>query len=246
MLKNRCLALAFAALAILCAPAWAQDYVVINSSVPAVAKGTTLAKDGKLDVPAEGRVVLITAAGQVITVKGPFSGPPPAAAGPGVPGNDAAKALSSLFNKQQTEVGVARAIESHWRDDAVTTPADVFAIDASDGGDTCLPDASHAMVMHDPAADGAMTVKSLTGAGEAKLTWAKGAVRQAWPASFPLADGDMVSFELSGQDVAAIATIHIVPAQGGAGDVARAIQLAQTGCEDQARLLLGVIAKSVK
>jgi hypothetical protein len=246
MLMSRCLALACVLAVLLCAPARAQDYVVIDSSLPALAKGATLAKDAKLDVPAQNRVVLITDSGQMVTITGPFSGPPPAASGTGVAGSDATKVLASLLNHQQTEVGMARAIESHWRDAAVTTRTDVYAIDASDGGDTCLPGAAHVEVMHDPATAGAMAVKSLTGDAAAKLTWDKGAVRQAWPASFPLSDGDMVSFELSGQDVAAIATIHILPAQGAADDVARAVELAKAGCDDQARLLLGVIAKGAK
>ncbi|HUK58565.1 MAG TPA: hypothetical protein VLV50_04980 [Stellaceae bacterium] len=214
--------------------------------MPAVAKGATIAKGAKLDVPAQGRVVLISDAGQVVTINGPFSGPPPAPNGPGVPGDRATHVLSALLNHTQTELGVARAVESHWRDNAVATPADVYAIDASDGGDICLADPAHAVVMHDPAAAGDMSVKSLTGDGAAKLTWTKGAVRQAWPASFQLADGDMVSFEMAGQDVAAIATIHILPSQDPGGDVARAMALAQAGCTDQARLLLGVIAKKAK
>jgi hypothetical protein len=224
----------------------APDYVVIESSAPALATGTALPKTAKLDVPAQDRVVLITDSGQTVTVQGPYSGPPPPGTGTGGAGTDATKVIASLLNHQQTEVGVARAIGSNWRADAVKTPADVFAINASDGGDTCLYDPSHVEVVHDPGTAGEMTVKSLTGTGQATLNWAKGSVSQAWPASFALTDGDMVSFTLAGQDVAAIATIHVVPPVGSSGDVARAVQLAQAGCEDQARLLLGVIAKSAK
>jgi hypothetical protein len=248
----RCLA-AVAALILAAAssPALAEDYVVIESSVPSIAVGATLSSDAKLEIAAKGRVVLITSTGRVVTLAGPFQGPPPASAGSGAPQpgqSDILKVLPALFNQkdQRTPLGAVRAIEATWRSDALKTQADAMAVDASDGGDTCLYDPSHAEVMHDPRSPGVMTVQSMSSGAQATLTWGKQALRQPWPSSLPLEDGDMLSFEQKGAGQAALATIHLLPPAPAASDVERALQMARAGCEDQARALLAVIAKSAE
>ena len=240
-----------AALAVvsLTAPATADDYVVIDSSVPAIAVGATLSSDAKLDIDGNGRVVLIASSGRVITLIAPFHGSPPAGSGP--PSSrqgDFLKVLPALFNQnpQGMPLGAVRAVEPQWRNDAVKTPADAMAVDASDGGDVCLYDLDHAEIMHDPDSPGVMTVQSMSSGAQATLTWGTDALRQPWPSALPLKDGDIISFEQKGAEQAALATIHLLPPEPAASDVERAVQIAQAGCEGQARTLLGAIARSAK
>lgn len=143
-------------------------------------------------------------------------------------------------------LGAVRAIEPPWRSDAVNTAADAMAIDASDGGDICLYDPSHAEVMHDPNNAGVMIVQSMSSGKQATLTWEKQALRQSWPSALPLEDGDMLSFEQKGAGQAALATIHLLPPAPAASDVEHALQMARAGCDNQARALLAVIAKSAQ
>src|SRR5271170_6312791 len=56
----------------------AQDYVVVESSLATLATGTTLSAGATLDIPAHGRVVLVTSGGLVVALQGPFQGTPPA------------------------------------------------------------------------------------------------------------------------------------------------------------------------
>ena len=240
-----------AALAVvsLAAPAVADDYVVIDSSVPAIAVGATLSSDAKLDIDDKGRVVLITSTGRVVTLTGPFHGSPPAGSGPPSSGQgDFLKVLPALFNQnaQRMPLGAVRAVASPWRSDAIKTPADAMAVDASDGGDVCLYDPGHAEIMHDPNNPGVMTVQSMGSGAQATLTWEKDALRQPWPSAVPLTDGDIVSFEQKGAEQAALATIHLLPPEPAASDVERAMQITQAGCDDQARALLAAIARSAK
>ena len=227
--------------------AYAQEFVVIDSTVAALASGTKLEAGSRLDIPAQGRVVLLGANGKVEALQGPYQGPPPAAAaadsGTASGMINVVAALATASNARQ-EVGVARAID--WRADALKTPGDALAVDASDGGDVCVFDPGHAQVVHDPNMAGTMTVQSMGDGSQAALTWSKGTVQQPWPSSLSMKDGDMFSFEQPGVDQAAMATIHVLPAAPGASDVERAVLMAQAGCQDQAKRLLAVVARSAK
>ena len=227
--------------------ATADDYVVIESSVPALPAGATVAAGAALDVPARGRVVLVSASGKVVTVNGPFQGSPPAGADAGQPASgDILKILPTLLNDadRRQSLGAVRGVDSAWRSDAVTTPADALAIDATDGGDACVDDPSRAELMHNPANSGTMTIQAMGSGASVALDWQKDAVRLPWPATLPLTDGDQYLFEQASQDGAAIVTIHLLPAAPSAGFVERAARMAAAGCTDQARLLLAAIAKT--
>jgi hypothetical protein len=243
-------ALAVLVLAASVLPAAAEDYVVIDSSLPALAVGATLSSGAKLDIPSQNRVVLMAASGKVVALNGPFQGSPPASgSGPAEgAGGDVLKIVPTLLGAadQHQELGAVRAIDPHWRDSAVKTADEALAIDVSDGGDMCVYDPGHVAVIHNPDDAGTMKVQSMSNGAEAALTWDKGALRQPWPSALPLSDGDMFSFEQAGEAQASMATIHVLPPPSGAGDVQRALQMASAGCAGQARLLLAVIAKSAK
>ena len=236
-------------LAVLPMLARAQDYVVIESSVPALAVGATLAAGAPLDLPDKARVVLLTSSGQVLAVNGPFQGPPPATTGTSEAGaDDLLKIIPTLLGNADSRqsLGAVRGTDATWRADNAKSLGDVTAIDATDGGDVCLFDGQPAELIHNPSNAGPMNIESMSNGAKATVTWASGALHQSWPESLPLGDGDTILFEGGGDNATAMATIHLLPANPAASDLARAAQMADAGCDDQARLLIGVIAKSAK
>ncbi len=209
--------------------------------------GTTLA------VPDRARVVLVNANGQVTTITGPYQGAPPAppggAGGATAPGSDnVAKLLATLIDggDQRQALGIVRGTDVAWRRETVHAPADVLAIDATDGGDACVYDASRAMVTHDPARDGTMTVQDMSDGAKAPLQWPKNTAQLPWPAALTLTDGGSYLFEQPGAGDATVAIVHLLQAGAGASEVARAVQMAKAGCGSQARLLLALVAKAAK
>jgi hypothetical protein len=227
-------------------PASAEDYVVIESTLPAFAQGAVLTSDKPVDLAASDRLVLVDGSGRMVTLAGPFHGVPPAGGGDKTGSGEALKSLATLFgrNDQRNEVGVARAVP--WRGEAIRTAADALAIDATSGGDMCVFDAGRAEIVHDPKGAGEMTVQSMGGGAEATITWQRMTLAQPWPARVPLTDGDLISFVPAAGEQTALATIHLLRADAAASDVARAVQMAEAGCSEQARSLLAVAAKSAK
>jgi len=240
--------LAAAALGLAVAPAFAADYVVVESSVPGLAAGTAVASDQALDLGDNARVVLLSASGQMMTVTGPFKGPPPAAKDTAqTAGGDTVKLVANLLaGHTENQLGAVRGVV--WRADAVKSAADALAVDASSGDepDMCVFEPGAAEVIHDPGHAGAMTVQSMSTGAEAKLQWEKDMLRQPWPAALQLTDGDILTFVPDGAEQAVTVTIHVLPPQDGASDVERALQMARAGCDDQAKSLLMVTAKSAK
>jgi hypothetical protein len=240
---------AAAMFALAAVPAFAADFVVVESSDPGLAAGTALAADKPLDIADKARVVLMSATGQMQTISGPFKGPPPAAKGSASNSqDDALKLVSSLMaGHQENQLGAVRDVV--WRTGAIKSTADALAIDASSGHvpDMCVFDVAHAEVIHDPKAAGAMTVQSMGTGAEAKLQWQKDTLRQPWPAALPVTDGDILTFTPEGGEQVVTVTIHVLPpATGAANDVQRALQMARAGCEDQAKSLLVVTAHAVQ
>ena len=242
-------ALTFGLLASGIMAAQAEDFVVVESSVPALAAGASVASGSALTIPDKGRVVLLAASGQIVTLTGPFQGVPAAAAG-GAGDSRLLTAVASLVHANQQEsgsVGAVRAADVPWRADTIKAPHDVLAIDATDGGDACLDDLGNAILTRKPsAAAGSVTIHAMDGDATATVAWPAAAVRVPWPAALKLVDGASYVMEGAGQESAAIATIHLLPPGAPKSDIQRVTQLAEIGCTDQAKLLLGAIVKAAK
>lgn len=227
----------------------AEDFVVIDSSVPALPAGTAVSSGASVEVPASGRVVLAAPSGQVVTINGPYTGAPPAASGgTGAGSSNVLKILPTLFGRadQRQALGVVRATDAAWRQELVKALDDVLAIDTTDGGDACIYDPVKAVLVHNPSRRGQMTIEPMNGGDKVKVDWPKDTLHLPWPAALPIADGDAFVFEQFGDSAAAIVTVHVLPAEGAASELDRVAQMAEAGCRDQARLLLAFIAKSAK
>ncbi|HUN50302.1 MAG TPA: hypothetical protein VMU42_04275 [Candidatus Sulfotelmatobacter sp.] len=236
-------------LALTAAPALAEDFVVVESSAPTIAAGAQIASGSAVTVPDKARVVLLAASGQIVTLNGPFQGVPAATGGAGGDSRllTAVASLVHANTQESGSVGAVRAADVQWRAATIKAPHDVFAIDASDGGDACLDDPEHAMLTRNPSDPaGSMTIHAMDGDATAKVEWPASTARMPWPKELKLADGATYVIEPPGQASAAMTTVHLLPAAPAQSDIERVKQLTDAGCTDQAKLLLGVIIKAAQ
>jgi hypothetical protein len=228
-------------------PTRAEDLVVVESSAPAIAAGATIASGSAIAIPDKARVVLLAATGQIVTLTGPFQGVPAAASG--AADSRLLTAVASLVHSNQQEsgsVGAVRAADVQWRADTVKVPHDVFAIDVSNGGDSCLDDLGKAVLTRNPSDPaGTVTIHAMDGDATATVAWPAATARMPWPAALKLADGASYVIEPPGQGSAAIATVHLLPGAP-TSDIQKVTQLVEIGCTDQAKLLLGALVKASK
>ena len=224
----------------------AEDYVVVESSAADIKTGATIAAGTNLTIPDKARVVLMSSSGQTVALNGPFKGPPPAANGSG--DSSAFKAVVAMLGSgdERQVPGAVRAADVAWRNDSTKSLKDVVAINATDGGDVCLYDPAAAQVTHNPAKAGAMVIHATDGDTTATVTWPAQTSVLPWPKQLKLEDGSTFLIEQPDQSEAALATVHLLPADKAKTDVERVAQMAEAGCKDQARLLLAVMAKTAK
>lgn len=229
--------------------ATAADLVVIESSAAGVKVGSMVAAGAILSVPDKAKVVLASESGQIVTVSGPFQGPPPVKEGASGGGRIAA-ALSSLVRENQKDsssVGAVRAAGVDWRTETAATAADALAIDVVEGGEACVYNAEGVELIRNPSSPAAaVTILSLESGESVSLDWPKGALRQPWPKKLPVADGGTYVIEEGGQSGAVMTTVHLLPASGASSEIERVAQLAESGCSNQAKALLTVMTKGAK
>jgi hypothetical protein len=244
MVRNSLLALGL--LGAVSFPAVSAELLVIESNEPAVAVGTLLPGGATVKVADKRRVVLVDPAGKTVTLNGPFDGAPPQVEAKG--DGRLLTALASLVRRKGEEtgsVGAVRAIDAGWRSEWAKDLKDVLTIDPTSGGNACVYDAGKAELVRNPLNPVAPALVLDSETGEtAPLEWKQGLDRLSWPSAVPVADGRSYVFEQPGKPTATILTLRVLRARGGASDIERVAQLAEAGCDEQARLLLRVIGKS--
>jgi hypothetical protein len=223
----------------------AEDFVVIESSAPALAVGTQIAGNAPVNLPEKTRLVLLSASGRTLVLTGPFQG---VAKSEGAGGDSRLlTAVASLVRSNAQEsgsVGAVRAADIGWRLETAKDVSDVLAVDASNGGDVCLEGGRQALIVHNPHGPaGRTTIQAADSNAAAAIDWTPGAARAPWPSKLPLADGAQYLIEQQGQSSVAIATLHLLPAAPGASDLQLLVRLTEAGCTDQGRLLVSMIAK---
>ncbi|HYD98680.1 MAG TPA: hypothetical protein VEH84_04810 [Alphaproteobacteria bacterium] len=227
---------------LLAGAAQAGELAVIESSgAPALPPGGVVADDRPLAVPAGGRVVLMDASGRTLALAGPFEGVPTLKAD----GGDsrllqAVATLVASTGHDVTTVGATRGYA--WRIGSVKTLADVMALDASEGGRACLYDLSKAELVRSPTDTQPEATLMAVNSGEAAtLAWPADSPRIAWPADVPLRDGESYLIEQPAKQTVAEVTIKILQGEP-ASLPGRLQQFVEAGCDDQARLLLALMA----
>ena len=243
---TRIVALAVALITgLLASAAWAaEDYVVVESTASGVKVGTEVSARTGLVIPANARVVLLRADGQMVSINGPFQGVPMATPA-GAADNRLFVAITTLVRSgaQEDNVRVAavRAADPGWRAAHARTERDIMAIDVTEGGDSCIYDGGTAELIRNPSSQGRVAVLALTSAGSVPVSWPAGSVRAPWPKEVPLQDGGSYVIEEEGHSGAAITTLHMLRKDPAHSDLQRIAELADHGCTTQARLWLRMI-----
>jgi hypothetical protein len=232
----------------------AEEFVVIDASGSDKPIGTVFASGAVVTVPDHGRLVLLGASGQVVSLTGPFEGVPSAKPA-GSANNRVFAAIASLVHTDQKETtpGAVRSTEDpaiariKWRIDSAKTLTDVLAIDTSNGGETCLYDLTSVRLIRKPSSrPSKVTIHDRNGGALAAIPWPQDAASLPWPAQVPIADGASYLIELEGQAALVKTTIHLLSESSSATSVERVAQLADRGCKDQGRLLLVLLARASK
>lgn len=234
----RAFALTLAAACCLSLPAWAEDLVVIESTLPAFAPGATVKGESPIKLPEKSKLVLVSETGKTVTLTGPYDGKAGQAGGKGGDGK-LISALSTLVRSTQEDAQSVGAIRAA----GIKTRADALRINLSESGDYCLTSGSPEITRYQSESGAKVTVNAVKGDLKASLDWPKGGINfTGWPASLPIEDGATYLVEQDGKDSRTMLILHMVQDQAPT-DAHRAIAMAEQGCMEQAKMLLALLKK---
>lgn len=219
--------------------AQAQQLVVIASGVPAYKPGQVVKSGTAIEIPAGASITLVTETGQMVSLKGPFSGPAKADGQGGGKGD--AKLIASLSGllsgsgRETGSLGTMRAIAPP------KPPTDAWVINTGKSGDFCVKAKGPVMLWRAKAGKTrTLTLKNLTDKSRSKAKWPAGSATLEWPSKVNLTEGARYLLRMKGSRAARKFKLHLVPG-GLASDAHRAAWMARNGCEKQAmRLLAGL------
>jgi hypothetical protein len=232
--------------------ALAEDLVVIETSDPKVLAEGAMVADGKaIELPAGARVVLVGGSGKTVQLAGPYKGVPSAGTDKG--DSRIVVALASLVTRrpdETTSVGAIRAV--NWRKDFVKSVSDVMMVDVDQRGTQCVleSNAKQIALIMDPSkkvADKFGMVSAEAGTAET-LTWPAISApypKLGWPASLPIEDGNTYLIEMPQRTSINQFTVKVLT-KPAANNVDRMAQLAEAGCDAQARLMVEVLKKAAQ
>lgn len=203
-----------APIALLLAAAWlpsagaeAAQLIVVEARGTDLKTGQSVDGTAPLNLAAGARLVMVSAEGTTLTLKGPFSGPPEGDGGGGKgKGNKVADSLKNLVAARAadtTSIGAAR------NGSQVELP-DPWLWDATAIGDVCKREGERTILWR-PAADAeaALTLLPADRSWTATARWPAGSSTLALPADLPIGDGDTFLLEMAGSSAAL--TVHVAP-----------------------------------
>jgi hypothetical protein len=221
------------------APTFAGQYVVIESTAPALAEGSVLERGQKITVPSGSSVSLLSDRGTVQTVNGPYDGAPEPTGGD-VSDPSVVNAIASLFveDTPQTKAWGTFRSASGMRGSADDGPPNVWAINLSRSESICLPSGA-APKLWRSVVDGEILVVlvHISSGREAFLRFPDGVQELAWPADLPLVDGGEYAIRDAGYLWERHISLRLIPQDRTAG-AKQIAWMADTGCFRQAKVLL--------
>ena len=218
-------------------PARAGQFVVIDSTDPALAPGQVVAAGKTVAVAAGATATLIADDGALVTLSGPFSGIPNAAGG-AAGSQGLADALARLVSPGDASTQKMGAIRSF----AGRTPPDIWLVDVTRTGGHCVISGAPVTLWREKAKSKAdLTIKPLPNGERQKITWAAGANTLALPGGIAVEDGTKLLVRGVGKSASKV-TFHAVPANLKT-DAHRALWMAENGCRGQALALLASLGK---
>lgn len=215
----------------------AGDLVVVTSTAPTFAPGKMVAAGASIDLPKGAQVTLVSESGQMVTLKGPRSGPAGATATKGKDGN-LVKALSRLVSSGGKETEALGAMRSAG---GTSGPGSPWMVNIGRSGKVCVAAGKGPELWRsDSASEVTLTLKGLKGGGKVSLPWPAGSQTLAWPSAVALKDGASYMVRIKGSPTARRLTVHLVPGTL-PSDAHRAVWMAEKGCKRQAKRLLAAM-----
>ncbi len=206
--------------------AFAEDAVLLASTVPGYVPGMVVSSSDRLSIPDGASATLLFQSGEMLRLGGPFEGTlnqQQAKAGEG-----SVAVLADLFRMH----GVDATMIGGTRSTGIArsgAPIEDVQVDPGHSGTYCVEPATSVWISR-PAGD-ARTYAVRRKGSSRTLGWPSGATRVEWPADVPIEDG--TQFEIATDGAArATVTFRTMPAPGASlpAKVASGIIL---GCHDQ-------------
>lgn len=221
-----------ALLAVASLPAQAVEVYVVEAKGIDLAPGQVLDGARPVSLALGQKLVLVTADGRTIKLKGPSDAAP--AAEVQVAGADLAQSLKGLVAAKAADTSSAGVVRSG--SEQRLPPPEPWLVDVRHGGDHCIRSGAETVLWRGPGPHGDVDIEISPAdrSWRARAPWPGDSDRLALPASLPLQDGKAYKVVLANTPVAI--TIHGVPAGLGT-DAARIAWMLELGCSAQARAM---------
>ncbi len=224
--------------------AQAADILVLDASAGlAMHKGDILDGAHEIALPAGARLVLMDASGRTVALEGPFRGVPggkPSGTGPGVLQRLSAMVMPGAAAERGTSIGAVRDVTARdirRRD----RPADPWVVDVSAPGDRCVRRGTPRVWRRDTSADQTLVMRREPSSDWVRVPWPASQATVPWPHDLSRADGARYRVMLEGPLSTRFITLHVARARF-ANDAARLAWLYESGCRDQADVLIDRLA----
>ncbi|MGQ0674698.1 MAG: DUF4384 domain-containing protein [Rhodospirillales bacterium] len=214
-------------------------FVVISSTADGLKKGDRVAPSQAISVPTGTRVVLMDAAGKVMTVRGPFNGEPGAGESSGIIGR-LSEALSSSSDAPR-RIGAFRGVGK-----GIGLSGggmiDPWAVDSAQSGNWCVAAERGVVLAGGPHGVDSVTVEMLPSGPKSNVPWPKSQANVPWPASVPVKNG--ATYQIRYGVTATSVTLHLLERKTASpGQVA--LWMAEKGCQSQAAAMIDSLERGV-
>ena len=224
--------------------ALAAELVVIESTSPDHKIGDILDAETDVELGEDAAIMLIAEDGLVISLTGPYVGPPGGDEMPVTPGAlDALGRLVGYADTESEDIGGVRGDAQS--DDFLVQEVDdhrtsAWLLHTAITGPQCIiaGDAKPQYWREHSNADQRFEVKRVTSGEMVTIAWQAGDNTVVWPDALPLAANEMYLLRLGDQLRSTNLLLREVPAAVGDGGVAMVAFLAAEGCLSQARMEL--------
>lgn len=214
------------AVSLVLSPAFAEDAVLLASTVPGYVPGMVVSSSDRLSVPEGASATLLFQSGEMLRLGGPFEGTLDQQQAKG--GSNSVAMLADLFRLH----GVDATMIGGTRSTNVVrsgTSIDDVQVDAERSGTYCVDPSTSVWIARPP---GDPHIYAVRRKGSTRtLGWPSGAARVEWPADVPIDDGSQFEIATDGTARATV-TFRAMPSamSPGPATVATGILL---GCHDQ-------------
>ena len=224
-------------LVVISAPAAADDFLVIKSTVPALRLGTVVTSGQALKLSAGAQVSLINEAGKVVKLKGPYTGI--------LAGNNSAgkkgKSLTVLASLVRATVRDSNSVAAI-RAGSGLSPPNPYWIDVTQSATACLPAGEKPTLWRAKSSfSSEMTFRAANSGQSFDLSWSSGDKNLPWPTEEKVQAN--TNYVISQFGVTGTKTLKINFLPGGLhSPVQQAALMSEMGCQPQALRLLAQLA----